>query len=49
VQALFDALKNALITAPLLTPPDYSRDFVLYLATSNSTIVVVLVQEGDDS
>ena len=28
-------------------PPDYSRDFILYLAASESTIGVVLVQEDD--
>jgi len=42
-QASFDALKNALITAPLLSPPDYSRDFLLYLAASDSMIGTVLV------
>ena len=35
------------MSAPLLRPPDYSRDFILYLATSESTIRVVLVQEDD--
>ena len=33
--------------APLLHPPDYSRDFILYLVASESTIRVVLVQEDD--
>ena len=28
-------------------PPDYSQDFILYLATSELTIGVVLVQEDD--
>ena len=32
---------------PLLRMPDYSRDFILYLATSESTIGVVLFQEDD--
>ena len=31
----------------MLRPPDYSRDFILYLAASDSTIGVVLVQEDD--
>ena len=31
-----------------LRPPDYSRDFILYLAASESTIGVVLVQEDDN-
>ena len=30
-----------------MRPPDYSRDFLLYLATSESTIGLVLVQEDD--
>ena len=30
-----------------MCPPDYSRDFILYLAASESTIGVVLVQEDD--
>ena len=37
-----------MLSAPLLHPPDYSRDFILYLATSESTIGVVLVQEDDN-
>ena len=44
-QLTFEALKRALLSAPLLRPPDYSRDFILYLAASESTIGVVLVQE----
>ena len=46
-QLAFEALKKALLSAPLLRPPDYSRDFILYLAASESTIGVVLVQEDD--
>src|SRR5713226_339923 len=48
VQLAFEALKKALLSAPLLRPPDYSRDFLLYLAASESTIGVVLVQEDDN-
>ena len=47
-QLAFEALKKYLLSAPLLCPPDYSRDFILYLATSESTIGVVLVQEDDN-
>ena len=36
-----------MLSAPLLCPLDYSRDFILYLAASESTIRVVLVQEDD--
>ena len=43
-QLAFKALKKALLSAPLLHLPDYSRDFILYLAASESTIGVVLVQ-----
>ena len=46
-QLAFEALKKALLSAPLLRPPNYSRDFILYLAASESTIGVVLVQEDD--
>jgi hypothetical protein len=46
-QHSFDALKHALITAPLLRPPNYNKDFLLYLAAVESTIGMVLVQEDD--
>jgi hypothetical protein len=46
-QCSFDALKHALITAPLLRPPNYNKDFLLYLAAAESTIGMVLVQEDD--
>ena len=43
----FDALKHALTHAPLLHPPNYNQDYILYLAASHSTIGMVLVQEGE--
>jgi hypothetical protein len=43
----FEALKLSLMHALLLFPPDYSRDYFLYLAASNYTIGMVLVQEDD--
>ena len=46
-QLAFEALKKYLLLSPLLRSPDYSHDFILYLATSESTIGVVLVQEDD--
>ena len=46
-QLAFEALKKDLLSAPLLHPPDYSRDFILYLAVSELIIGVVLVQEDD--
>jgi hypothetical protein len=44
----FEALKLSLTKAPLLFPPDYSRDYFLYLAASEYTIGMVLVQEDDN-
>jgi hypothetical protein len=46
-QRSFDALKHALTIAPLLWPPNYNKDFLLYLAATESTIGMVLVQEDD--
>jgi hypothetical protein len=43
----FEALKLSLTRAPLLFPPDYSRDYFLYLGASEYTIGMVLVQEDD--
>jgi len=48
-QASFDALKQALISSPLLSLPDYLKDFLLYLVAFESIIGVVLVQEDDVS
>ena len=46
-QCSFDSLKKALTSATLLIPPDYSKDFLLYLMAAESTIGMVLVQEDD--
>jgi hypothetical protein len=46
-QRSFYALKHALTTAPLLRPPNYNKDFLLYMATTESTIGMVLVQEDN--
>ena len=43
----FEALKLSLTRAPLLFPPDNSRDNFLYLAASDYTIGMVLIQEDD--
>jgi hypothetical protein len=43
----FEDLKLSLTHTPLLFPPDYSRDYFLYLVASDSTIVMVLAQEDD--
>jgi hypothetical protein len=37
----------SLTRAPLLFPPDYSRDYFLYFVASEYTIGMVLVQEND--
>ena len=42
-QLTFKALKKSLLSAPLLHLPDYSHEFILYLAASKSTIRVVIV------
>ena len=42
-QLAFEALKKDLLSAPSLCPLDYSRDFILYLVTIESTIGVLLV------
>ena len=44
-QESFDALKQALATTPMLIPPDYSHDFLIYVAPSQETMGMVLVQE----
>jgi len=43
VQRSFDALKKALVSALLLSPLDYGRDFLLYLVAAESTIGMVLI------
>jgi hypothetical protein len=43
----FEALKLSLTGAPLLFPPNYSRDYFLYLTASDYTIAMVLTQEDD--
>ena len=47
-QESFDALKQALASAPVISPPDYSRDFLLYVAASLEMIGMVLVQEDEE-
>jgi hypothetical protein len=36
------------VSVPLLKPPDYSRDYLLYIVASEDTIGMVLVQEDDE-
>lgn len=46
-QQSFDKLKNTLTNTPLMSPPNYNKDFMLYLATLDTTIGMVLVQTDD--
>ena len=43
--AAFEALKKALTQAPLISPPDFSQDFILYVSASEHAVSGVLVQE----
>jgi hypothetical protein len=47
-QTTFDDLKSSLSNAPLISPPDYDRDYILYLSASVVSVAGVLVQLGDD-
>jgi hypothetical protein len=47
-QRSFDTLKCALTSTPVLQPPNYNQEFILYSATSDSSIGMVLVQTDDD-
>ena len=44
----FDALKRALASTRILSPPDYSREFLIYVVVSQETIGMVLVQEDEE-
>ena len=43
-QHAFDNLKHALMHAPVLQPPNYAKDYSLYVVASRSTTGMVLVQ-----
>ena len=47
-QDSFEHLKALLVSASLLHPPNYHRDYTLYLATVDTSIGMVLVQDDDD-
>ena len=47
-QESFDALKQALAMTPVLSLPDYSHDFLIYVAASQETVGMVLVQEDEE-
>ena len=45
-QRAFDNLKHDLTHSPVIHPPDYSKDFLLYIAASTTTIAMVLAQDN---
>jgi hypothetical protein len=47
-QESFDALKKFLVLTPMLKPPDYSRDYLLYVTASEGIVGMVLAQEDDE-
>ena len=46
-QQSFDALKTALTSTPVISPPNYQKDFLLYLVASDTIVGMVLVQTDD--
>jgi hypothetical protein len=48
-QQSFDDLKEALSNAPLISTPDYNRDYILYVSSSAVSVVDILVQLGDEN
>jgi len=46
-EVYFDALKDTLIRASLMYSLNYQNDYYLYLAATDTTISMVLVQEED--
>ena len=41
-------MQRALALPPVLSPPNYSCDFLIYVAMSQETIGMVLVQEDEE-
>ena len=49
MQCAFDNLKHALTHALVLQPPNYAKEYSLYVAASLSTIGMALIQaDGHD-
>jgi hypothetical protein len=42
-QESFDSLKKALVSKPLLKPPEYNRDYLVYITVSEGTVDMLLV------
>ena len=47
-QRAFDNIKHALTHSPMIQPLYYSKEFLLYIVSSTTTITMVLVQENPD-
>ena len=47
-QESFDALKQSLALAPMLSPPDYSLDCLIYVAVSMEMVGMVLVPKDEE-
>lgn len=45
----FDNIKQAIAEAPTLHSPDFSKGFILYTFTSDSSIAAILTQKDDNS
>ena len=45
----FEAIKQALIEAPVLKAPDYTKDFAIFSFASKDTIAVVSLQKNSDN
>ena len=45
-QRSFDALKDSLVSTLVISPPNYQEDFLLHLSASDTTIGMVLGQDG---
>eukprot|EP00253_Pinus_taeda_P035091 PITA_35091 len=43
----FESMKTALTQTPVLTSPQFDKDFIIFSFTSEHTIVVVLLQKDD--
>ena len=44
VQASFDTIKDTVVRASLMHPPNYQNDYFLYIVAAETTIAMVLVQ-----
>ena len=45
----FENIKQALIEAPVLIAPDYTKDFTIFSFASEDTIAALLLQKNSDN